>query len=99
MTTDIFLETVQPCIQEKQTRRPFQGKHTRASKALALVHSDICGPISPESWEKKRYFVTFMDDFTHFTYVYHLSSKSDMFSVFVQYYALVTAKFGCSLLI
>jgi len=37
------------CIQGKQTRRLFQGKHTQAIKALALVHSDICGPISPES--------------------------------------------------
>jgi len=92
-----FLRSCVGCIQGKQTRRPFQGKHTQASKALALVHSDICGPISPESWNGKRYFVTFMDDFTHFLHVYPLSKKSDVFNTFKQYYALVTAKYGSSL--
>ncbi|KAK9089067.1 hypothetical protein Scep_028149 [Stephania cephalantha] len=38
------------CIVSKQHRLPFtQGKSLRAKKALELVHSDICGPITPYS--------------------------------------------------
>jgi len=40
-----------------------------------------------------------MDDFTHFLHIYPLSKKSDVFNTFKQYYALVTAKYGSSLLV
>jgi len=41
-----------------------------------IVHSDVCGPIiSSTSWNKK-YFLTFIDDFTHSTIIYLSENKS-----------------------
>ena len=34
------------CLLGKMTRSPFQGKGTRASDLLGLIHTDVCGPMS-----------------------------------------------------
>ena len=39
-------------------------------------------------------FVTFIDDYSRFTHVYFIKHKSDVFSVFQEYQALVTNKTG-----
>ena len=50
------------CVVEKQHRDPFPKKSSwRASQPLQLVHSDICGLITPESNSHKRYIITFID--------------------------------------
>ncbi|KAL6310748.1 hypothetical protein AAG906_019097 [Vitis piasezkii] len=52
------------CLVGKQQRFSFPRKSTwRASQILQLVHADICGPIKPISNGKKRYLITFIDDF------------------------------------
>jgi len=53
------------------------GKHQRASfpktteyqvkEQLSLVHTNVCGPITPISFNGKRYFLTFIDDFSRKT--------------------------------
>ena len=49
-----------PCIEAKSTVLPFpQKSFSRASGPLELVHSDVCGPFSPISLGKSKYFVTF----------------------------------------
>ena len=45
---------------------------------MEVIHSDVCGPISP-SFSGKIYFVTFIDDFSHYATVYSISRKSDAF--------------------
>jgi hypothetical protein len=36
----------------------------RASSALGVVHSDICGPFENPTWVDNKYFITFVDEFT-----------------------------------
>ncbi len=67
------------CLIGKSTKLPFPSvNRARSSRPLELIHSDVCGPITPQTWNKKSYFVTFMDDFTHFTHVYLLAKKSEV---------------------
>ena len=35
------------CLEGKVTKRPFNAKGYRAKDLLELVHSDVCGPMSP----------------------------------------------------
>lgn len=59
------------CLVGKQQRDPFPKKSTwRASQILQLVHADICGPINPISNSKKRYLISFIDDYSRKTWVY-----------------------------
>lgn len=61
---DIVCES---CVGGKQTRRSFKERLLqRLSRSMELVHMDIGGPISPGKWDNKRYFLTFIDDYTHF---------------------------------
>jgi len=40
------------------------------------VHTDICGPFDVNSFRKKRYFITFIDDNSCYGHVYLLHEKS-----------------------
>lgn len=83
------------CVIGKQHRDPFpKGDAWRAKKVLELVHSDICGPINPSSNGSKRYFITFIDDFSRKTWVYLLQEKSEAFLAFKNYKALVEKEVG-----
>jgi hypothetical protein len=71
------------CLAGKQQRDPFPKAATwRASQILQLIHADICGPISPASNSKKRYLITFIDDYSRKTWVYFLVEKSEAFDTF-----------------
>ena len=56
------------CIQAKMTKKSFP-KLDRNSIMLELVHVDICELNGVLIREGKRYFITFIDDFSRFTYV------------------------------
>lgn len=87
-------EICEVCIRSKQAVLPFSGTRVRATRPLQLIHSDVCGPIEPQTWENKRYYVSFIDNYTHFTVVYLLLKKNEFFNAFKQYEASVTASFG-----
>lgn len=71
------------CLTEKQHRESMSKKSSwRGSRQLELVHSDICGPITPVLHSGKRYILTFIDDFTRKTWVYFLHEKSEAFTTF-----------------
>lgn len=66
----------------------------RSSQPLELVHSDVCGPFQVETYDKHRYFVTFIDDYTHFCCVYLIKSKSDVFDMFVEFSTMASSHFN-----
>ncbi|GAU32260.1 hypothetical protein TSUD_53880 [Trifolium subterraneum] len=78
------------CMKGKQQRENVPKKsHWRASHKLELIHSDICGPINPESNGKKRYFITFTDDMSRKTWTCFISEKSEALSTFQKFKAKV----------
>ncbi|KAL0329071.1 UNVERIFIED_CONTAM: Retrovirus-related Pol polyprotein from transposon TNT 1-94 [Sesamum radiatum] len=78
------------CIIEKQHRTPFpKGKSWRASALLELIHSNICGPMRTISLGPHRYFLTFTDDYARMTWVFFLKEKSEAFTIFKRFKALV----------
>lgn len=76
-------QVCEQCVAGKKHRSQFpQGKSWRATKALELVHYDICGPIKPTSNGGKNYFIIFIDDYTRKTWIYFLQKKSKALRVF-----------------
>jgi transposase InsO family protein len=83
------------CLVGKQQRDPFPKKSTwRASQILQLVHADICGPINPISNSKKRYIISFIDDYSRKTWVYYLVEKSEALYVFKSFKTKVEKEIG-----
>jgi len=55
-------------ILDKQSRTSFsKNSKYQAKEQLGLIHTDVCGPITPESFSGKRYFISFVDDFSRKT--------------------------------
>ena len=53
------------CVLNKHVRTSFQKKvEYWAKQPLELIHTDICGLITPKSFSGKRYFISFIDDFS-----------------------------------
>ena len=78
------------CMMGKQHRQSFpKDGATRASKALEIVHSDVCGPMKTMSLGGAKYFLTFIDDFSRKMLVYPLKAKSECFERFKEFKALV----------
>lgn len=63
------------------------------TRPLERIHSDVCCPLI-KTWDGKRYFVFFLDDYTHFATAYLLSHKSEVFEKFREYEAMVTSMFN-----
>jgi transposase InsO family protein len=83
------------CVFGKHPRNSFPKEASyRASKPLELVHTDICGPIKLMSLGERRYFITFIDDFSRKIWVYFLKEKSEAFGVFKKFKALVEKESG-----
>nr|CAN63642.1 hypothetical protein VITISV_038695 [Vitis vinifera] len=67
------------CKLGKSKTLPFPLHASRASHCFDLIHSDAWGPSPVSSHEKFKYYVTFIDDHSRFTWVYFLRSKSEVF--------------------
>jgi gag-polypeptide of LTR copia-type/GAG-pre-integrase domain/Integrase core domain len=70
------------CIQAKAHVLPFSLSSSSSSKPLELVHSDVWGPCPVVSSKGYTYYVTFIDDFSHFVWIYFLKHKSDVVHAF-----------------
>ncbi|KAJ9550336.1 hypothetical protein OSB04_014381 [Centaurea solstitialis] len=78
------------CQMAKAHRLPFVNNDKRAINVLDLIHCDLWGPSPVCSVDSYRYYVSFVDDYSRFTWFYPLKTKSgfaavlDVFLKFVQ---------------
>ena len=91
-STDKICES---CLAGKQTSSKFKTLGLpRTSRPLEVIHSDVCGFMEQSTYDGHRYFVTFIDDFSHFAKIYLLKRKSEVFAKFKEFEAMATAHFG-----
>ena len=64
------------CPLGKHARDKFSRSETKTTRPGELVHTDICGPMEVPSPVRSRYFMVFKDDFSGYTVVYFLKTKS-----------------------
>ena len=71
--------------------RSNKGPSQRASVPLELIHSDLCGPMPEPSISGYRYFIIYVDDFTRYTWIYFLKTKTskEIGTVFQYFKSLV----------
>jgi hypothetical protein len=66
------------CQQAKSHQLPYPVSTSISSKPLELIFSVVWGP-APNSIRRKKYYVSFIDDFSKFTWVYLHRFKSEVF--------------------
>ena len=45
-----------------------------------MIHSNVCSPFDVESIHHKQYFVSFINDFSHYAHVYFITTKDEVLS-------------------
>jgi len=81
------------CIKGKRTNIRKLGAE-RAKYVLELVHIDICGPFPTTSWNGQQYFITFIDDYSRYGYLYLIHEKSQSLEIFKTFKAEVKLQLG-----
>ena len=77
------------CAKGKNIKKTFPSKESKAKGILGIIHSDVCGPMSPNSLSGYAYYVSFIDDFSRKTWVYFMKNKDEVFSKFNEFKALI----------
>ena len=89
------LRFCEACVKGKTSKQKFSTVGEKCSKRkLELIHSDVCGPMQTNSYGGKRYFITFIDDFTNCSAVYFMAQKSEALEKFQEFELAVTAETG-----
>ena len=87
-------ETCVVCLKGKITAKTRKEKIDRCGSTLDLIHTDICGPLTPTALGCHKYFITFTDDFSRYGYVQLIHEKSDSINVFKAFKAKVELQLG-----
>jgi histone deacetylase 1/2 len=85
------------CQRAKSHQLPYSKSHNIASTPLELIHLDVWGP-TPTSVGRYTYYVSFIDDYSRYTWIYLLRRKSDVFHVFHDFQKIVERQFDKKIL-
>ena len=76
------------CAQGKMHSKSFPESSSRATKKFQIIHSDLKEfPVS--SYHHFKYYMSFIDDYSSFSWVTKLRNKSDAYDAFLKWIALV----------
>ncbi|KAI0993000.1 hypothetical protein K3495_g15184, partial [Podosphaera aphanis] len=67
------------CILAKSTHKSECSKQRKSTKPFQIIHSDLSGKFSVDSLGRKRYYITFIDDFSRYAWISFLRNKNDAY--------------------
>lgn len=70
------------CIKSKLCRTPFGDGRQKADRILGIIHSDVCGTISPSTYDGYNYYVSFTGGVSGFVMLYLIKTKDEVFAKF-----------------
>jgi transposase InsO family protein len=84
------------CEYAKTTRKPIQKQH-EGPQATAFgdeIHSDVWGASTPESLGGRKYYVTFTDDYSRYSWIEPLRTKDETFGAYKTFAAWAKTQHG-----
>jgi len=83
------------CMLGKMPRGAInRASNSTTTRPLEVIHSDIAGPFPVDGFHcKSRYYITFLDQHTRYTFVYLLQKKSEATSAIRRYIRMVNTHF------
>jgi hypothetical protein len=98
LSTSPLPDICEHCLAGKQHRFPFpDAASNRRTRPLELVHSDLHGPVSVQTPQQHRYWISFVDDYSRYRVIYLLHNKSEAFTAFKEFKALAENQTGFQL--
>lgn len=77
------------CVEAKFTKKPCKTVTQRTTQLLELVHTDLADFQNTRSRGGKFWYISFVDDYSRFTKLYLLKTKSEAGEAFLKYKAEV----------
>ena len=88
------------CLLGKHTHVWFPKRlNPRTKSPFQLVHIDVWGPSQSTSTLGFRYFVTFIDDYSRWTWLFLMKTRVELFSIFQKFLAEIRTQFNTSIYI
>lgn len=84
------------CQLGKHLKLPFYQSNSKVIKPFELIHSYVWSSPVP-SLSGIRYYVLFLDDYSHYLWVYPLRRKNEVFSKFLHFSNLVKTQFDSNI--
>ena len=85
------------CCNGKNHRTPFPKSNFVKRKPFELIHTDVCGKMNPVSNGHAQYFITFIDEYSKYCWIYMLNSKDQVFEKFKEWKVEVENQFDAKI--
>lgn len=85
------------CPLAKQKRLPFVSHNKLSKLPFDLIHCDIWGPYHIPTHAGHQCFLTLVEDYTRFTWVFLLKHKSDVNIIIPYFFNMISTQFNCSI--
>jgi hypothetical protein len=77
------------CKLAKFSVLPFNQSFFVSSSPFDLIHSDVWGPSHVATKGGSRYYISFIDDHTHYCLVYLMKDHFELFEIYAAFRALI----------
>jgi hypothetical protein len=81
------------CPLAKQSRLPFSPSTISSIKPFEIIHCDIWGRYRHPSLTGAHYFLTIVDDFSRFTWIFLMRHKNEAQSLLKNFFSFVRTQF------
>ena len=78
----LYFDTCVDCINGKLTAKIRNVKADRCTKFLGVIHTDIFGSFTPPAMSGHKYFITFIDDYSCYSFVEFIRENFDSLEAF-----------------
>ena len=82
------------CLSAKSKQLPFYSSQSQIKAPLELIFSDLWGPSPICSRTGHKYYISFLDAYSRYTWLFPISHKNDAYSVFIQFQKSVERYFN-----
>ncbi|KAL2395076.1 Retrovirus-related Pol polyprotein from transposon TNT 1-94 [Exophiala dermatitidis] len=85
----------EPCSLAKSVHhRPKPLQQSRSDAAFDLIHSDVSGKFSQKSMGGSRYFITFIDGYSRYCWMYFLKTRDEAITATSDFIQFIKTQFG-----
>jgi transposase InsO family protein len=82
------------CLSSKSKQLPFSLSRTQIKSPLELIYSDVWGNSPVCSRNGNRYYISFLDAYSRYTWLFPMSHKNDALPIFIKFKKYVERYFN-----
>ena len=72
---------------------PFNNNESISNRIFELIHSDVWGPSPVVSISRSRYFIIFIDDYSSYSWIFPMKSRSEILPIYSNFAKMVETQF------